>query len=448
MSTTLNTLATLSNLSSSGTNATDLYARISKNLLAHNASVQKINTALERDKTRLSGLGQLQSALANFQALAQSVSGVGLQTAATPSNPAVLSALTTGSAKPGNVDIEVQQLAQAQVLAAQAQASQTQPIGSGEKTTIRIETGVTSGSNFDPKSAKTITIDSSNNSLQGIAAAFKAAGIDAQISKTGNSYALELSGGTGSANSLRISVGGDSDLQKLLAYNPAGAKNLSAKSSAQDARLTIDGKSVTSDSNVVTGQIAGVALALKATGKTSVVVAQDASAIGKNVANFVTAVNNANARLDELKKGELKSDASLKQAQDQLQQLLKNNEAALAKVGISTRNGALQIDSKVLNAAVAADADGVARLFTNNGKGIADQAASKFGQLIGNNGAISKQKQVIGRELTTLATQQSNLTKALEAQANSLVTQYSQIGQGSTFTNGNGGSASLFDFLA
>lgn len=442
------TITDLANLASSRTQATDLYARVNKSLLAQNASVQKINAAIERDKTRLSGLGQLQSALANFQALAQSVSGVGLQTAATASNPKVLAALTTGSAKAGSVDIEVQQLAQAQVLAAHAQASQDAPIGSGATTTIKIETGVTSGSNFDPKSTQTITIDSSNNSLKGIAAAFKAAGIDAQISKTGNSYALELSGGTGSANSLRISVGGDSDLQKLLAYNPAGAKNLAEKSTAQDAHLIIDGKSVTSDSNVVTGQLTGVALALKTTGKTSVVVAQDASAIAKNVTNFVTAVNNLNARLDELKKGELKSDASLQQAQEQLQQLVRNNEAALSKIGITSRNGTLQIDSKVLSAGVVADADGVARLFTDGGKGLADQAASRIAQLVSSNGAIGRQKQVIGREISTLATQQSNLSKALEAQANSLVTQYSQIGQGSTFTNGNGGGTSLFDFLA
>ncbi|HZV64139.1 MAG TPA: flagellar filament capping protein FliD, partial [Telluria sp.] len=384
---------TTAGLDPNSVSAAELYSRVSKSLLAKNAGVQKLGAALASDQTRLSGLGQLQSALAGFQALTQSVAGVGLQTGATASQPAVLSALTTGSAKVGSYAVEVKQLAQAQVLAARPQKDQAAAIGSGAATTIKVEFGTTAGSSFAPRTAKTITIDSGNNSLQGIAAAFKSAGVDARIVKGGAGYTLQLGGDTGSANSLRISVGGDATLQKLLSYNPAGLKGLSETAGAQDAQLTIDGKAVTSASNVVTGQIGGTALALSAKGATQVVVAQDSSAIAGNVANFVKGYNDLAAQLATLKQGALKADPALAQAQDQLAQVVKGSGSALAKAGVTRgQNGQLQIDSKALNGAIGADPDAVSALFTGGGKGVADQLSARIGQLIGANGAIGKQK--------------------------------------------------------
>jgi flagellar hook-associated protein 2 len=445
--------ATTAGLDPNGVSATELYSRVSKSLLAKNASVQKLGAALTRDQTRLSGLGQLQSALAGFQALTQSVSGVGLQTGATVSQPAVLSALTTGTAKAGTYAVEVKQLAQAQVLAARPQKDQAAAIGSGAATAIRIEFGTTGGSSFAPRSAKTITIDSSNNSLRGIAAAFKGAGVDAKIVKGSSGYTLQLGGDTGSANSLRISVGGDGALEKLLAYNPAGFKGLSETSAAQDAQLTIDGKAVTSASNVVTGQVGGTALALTAKGKTNVVVAQDSGAIASNVANFVKGYNDLAARLGTLKQGDLKADPALAQVQDQLAQIVKRGgDGSLAKAGVTLgQNGQLQIDSKVLKDAVAADPNAVAKLFTDGGKGVADQLSARIGQLIGTDGAIGKQKVAVGREITSLTSQQTKLTGALTAQANAVVAQYTQVSQGganSALPGLPGGASSLFDFLA
>jgi flagellar hook-associated protein 2 len=436
MVTPINFATTTAGLDPNSVSAAELYSRVSKGLLAKNAGVQKLDAALSRDQTRLSGLGQLQSALAGFQALAQSVAGVGLQTGATASRPAVLSALTTGSAKAGSYAVEVRQLAQAQVLAARPQKDQAAAIGSGAATTIKVEFGTSAGSSFAPRSAKTITIDSGNNSLQGIAAAFESAGVDASIVKGGAGYTLQLGGGSGSANSLRISVGGDTTLQKLLSYNPAGLKGLSQTSAAQDAQLSIDGKAVTSASNVVTGQIGGTALALSAKGATRVVVAQDSGAIAGNVANFVKGYNDLAAQLvtlrqGELNQGELKADPALAQAQDQLAQVVKGSASALAKAGVTLgQNGQLQIDSKALKGAIAADPGAVAKLFTDGGTGVADQLSARIGQLIGANGAIGQQKPALGQEIGALTSQQTKLTGALSAQANALVAQYTQVGQG------------------
>lgn len=446
----------LGGLNLKGIDPAELYGRVSKTLLTQNASVQKLSAALTRDQTRLSGLGQLQSALANFQALTQSLAGEGLQTAATASNKTVLTALTTGTAKAGTYAVEVQQLAQSQLLATRAQQSDSAAIGGGGSTTIKVDFGATSGSSFQAGgTSKTITIDSSNNSLQGIAKAFKAAGIDAQVVRGNNGYSLQVSGQSGASNSLRIRVGGDDKLEGLLSYNPSGAQGLSQQRAAQDARLTVDGKAVTSSSNVITGVVQGTALALTAKGATNVTVAQDSSAIARNISNFVEGFNNLAARLKALKDGELKSDTAVGAVQDQILQLLARNNGALASVGVSLdRNGTLQIDSKILNEAIVADPGKVSRQFTDAGKGLADQLGATIGRQISENGSISKQKVAIDRGIAALNTQKTTLTKALTAQAQQLVAQYAKVeGAGSGANTAlpglpGGGATSLFDFLA
>ncbi|MES2129523.1 MAG: flagellar filament capping protein FliD [Pseudomonadota bacterium] len=442
------TINNLGNLNPNGISATDLYSRVNQSLLSKNAAVKKLSEQVAGDQTRLSGLGQLQSALANFAAVAQSLSGVGLQTAASATTPAVLSAFTTGTAKTGTHAVDVKQLAQAQVLNSQAQSSQTGAIGTGAATTIKIEFGTTSGSSFAPGSSKTISIDSANNTLQGIAAAFKNAGVDAKVVQKGNAYSLQLTAPSGAAATLRIGVGGDATLNKLLTFNPGGQQGLVQASAGQDARLTVDGKDVTSTSNVVTGAIGGTALALTAKGKTDVIVAQDPGQIAKNVGTFVKAFNSLSDQLGALGKGGLKSDAALGQVQGQLASILGQVNG---KAGLSLQNGKLQVDSKALGDAIAANPEQVAALFTDQGKGVADQLGSKIGQLLGTNGAIGKEAVSIGKDITALGSKKESLTKALTAQAQSLASQYAQAtGQDSGSNSalpGYSGPSSLFDFF-
>lgn len=429
--------------------AMDLYNRISKSMVTQNASVQKLSASITRDQTKLSGFGQLQSALSTFQALSQSVAGIGLQIGATADDPKVLTGVTTGTAKTGTYAVDVKQLAQGQVLQAQPQKSQSAAIGNGATTTIKIELGTTTGGDFKAGSAKTVTIDSSNNSLQGIAAALKQAGVDTKIVKGANGYTLELDGQSGAAASMKISVGGDAALQKLLSYSPGGTQGLSQATAARDALLTIDGKQVKSASNVILGEIGGTALSLNAVGATKVVVAQDNSAIAKNVGNFVDGFNNLLAKLRALKQGDLKSDPALAQVQEQLSKVVSSgNQDALAKAGVTLdKNGELKIDAKMLSAAITADAGAVSKLFTDNGKGVADQLSGKISQLIGDSGVVSAQKSTIDRELSTLTKQKTQLTSALSAQATAMVSQYTQASQGNGASNSAGGATSLFDFL-
>ncbi len=435
---------------SASVSASDLYTRVSKTLQSQNAGVKALGAALGRDKAVLSGLGQLQNALADFAALTQTLTGAGVQTGASVSNSRVLGAVTNTAAQSGTHTVDVTQLAQGQVLSTDPRKTQTTPIGAGTSSKIVIDTGHVSGASFaaNPGSAKTLTVDASNNTLQGIAAALKAAGVDASVVKSGAGYALTLTAPPGSANSLRVSVSGDASVQKLLNFNPLGAQNLAQTRAPRDALFNIDGTAHTSSDNVVVGALAGVTLSLKSVGSTSVAVSQDPAQIGKNVNAFVGAYNTLNAKLRTLQQGGLKDDGVLGQVGGELAATLKNaGTSALAKAGISIdASGDLHIDDKALQGALAADPQAVAGLFSNQGKGIADQLGARIAKLNGSNGTIVKKHLSIDHDMNSIATQQTALNKALSAQASAQVAQYASAG--ASDPGQSGGHNSLFDYIA
>jgi flagellar hook-associated protein 2 len=240
----------------------------------------------------------------------------------------VLTATSTGSAKGGTYAIDVKQLAQGQFLTSDDFASSSGKIGTGATTTVKIDFGTAGGEKGFVNGAvasKTVTIDSSNNTLDGIAAAFKAAGVDVSVIKGDDGqYSLSIAGQPGAANSMRISVSGDAALKNLLAYDPDGTQKLKQSSAAMDAILTVDGKEIKSASNTVKDTaIAGTTLSLVAAGKSDVTITQDSSQIGANLKSFVSAYNDLNAKLLKLQKGDLKTDTALNQAISQMNLLLK-----------------------------------------------------------------------------------------------------------------------------
>jgi flagellar hook-associated protein 2 len=444
-------LSSLSTLGTAGLGSADLTARVNNQLITKNAGVQRLSAELARDQTRLSGLGQLSNALATFQAVAQSLDKGGLQTAATASNPAILAGVTVGGAKSGTYQVEVRQLAQSQQLTSRAQQSGTAAIGTGAATTIKIDFGTTNGSNFSVGSKQSVklTIDASNNSLNGIAAALKAAGIDAGVARSGNGYSLVINGKTGSSESLRISVGGDASLQKLLATNPTGAQNLTQTRAAQDAKLSVDGKAITSASNIITGAIKGTALSLTKVGTTSLTVSQQDSQIGKNVTAFVEAYNRLNDSIKTLQNEDLKGDQTITRLTQQLNQLVDGTtQSSLAAIGVTrTATGALQLDTKKLDKALLADPQSVSKLFINNGSGVAEKLASKIDQFLGSKGSLQVQANAIDKDIASLTQKKTSLTAALTSQSNSLISQYTQSSS-NALPGLPAGGKSLFDFLA
>lgn len=428
-------------------------AKVEKTLAGQSGAVAKLNQNISRDQAKLSGLGQLHSALADFQAVAERLAGAGMSTTATSSAPAVVGVTADGGGKdglkPGVHAIEVRQLAQAQVLTSTAQKAANAKIGTGAPAIVKIETGVTGADHFTPgkQAAKTITIDPSNNTLDGIAAAFKAAGIDAAVVKSGNGFALSVTSATGEASSLRISVSGDAAVKDLLA-----GKGMTQTAAARDALVAIDGKDSRSATNTVAS--GGLSLTLKGTGKADVTVRQDSSEVARNVTAFVDAYNGLRDKLAVLEKGALKSDQALGQASRDLAGLLRAgpiSASELAKAGVAVNgDGRLQVDDKQLKNAIAADPDAVGKLFTNEGKGLADQFDARVDALTGKSGAIERETRQVSKELTALNGKKTEMAKAMTAQANALARLYAAQEQSASSDGlpGYTGPRSLFDFMA
>jgi flagellar hook-associated protein 2 len=443
--------------------STDVYNHVQQTMASQNAGATKLNNALLKDQTKLSGLGQLQSALANFQSIAASLMGGGLSTTAASSTKTVLTASSTGTAKSGTYAIDVKQLAQGQFLTSDSFTGSDSKIGTGATTTVKIDFGTAGGDKGFVNGAtgsKSITIDSSNNTLDGIAAAFKAAGVDVKVIKgSDGKSALSIAGPDGAANSMRISVSGDAALKNLLGYDPDGTQKLKETSTAQDAILTVDGKEIKSASNTVKDSaIAGATLTLATAGKSDVTITQDASQIGTNLKAFVVAYNDLNAKMQTLQKGDLKSDTAMGQAANAMSMLLKTggglvSTSALASAGVSTdKDGNMVIDDKKLQAALKTDSSSVAKLITNDGKGIADLLSAKATSLTSSNGALSRETSLVTKDIASINSKRASLNKALTAQATALAALYTaqaQTGAGSAF-NGIGtgsGTGTLFDML-
>jgi flagellar hook-associated protein 2 len=144
------------------------------------ASIQKKQTSYQADVT---ALGALSGSVSSFQSslIALSSASTFKTLAATASDTAVASVTASSTASVGNYNVNVTQLAQSQTISSAGQINTTASIGGGASTTLSFQFGsisggtqtggIYSGATFTQDASQatgTVTIDSTNNSLQGI----------------------------------------------------------------------------------------------------------------------------------------------------------------------------------------------------------------------------------------------------------------------------------------
>lgn len=440
----------------------EVLARVSQTLQRSNTQVPKINAALTNDKAKLSGLGQLQSAIGSFQDTLKSLSGDGLNISANSSATKVLAATSSAKATSGTFSVQVNQLAQGQVLLSKTVKDKDTALASDVPSQVKIELGSVNGNSFVANAAvkaKSIVITPSNSSLAGIASAINDAnlGVSAKVVQSGKNFSLSLSTPTGTENTLRISVTGDSTVQKLLNYNPAGAKNLQEATAAQNAQIKVNGKDIVSQSNTIANAVEGTTLKLVGKGTSEVVIKQDNQQVSKNINNLVSAYNAFNAKARSLAQNELKNERSPNAVQDQFSRALRNasviasdgSSLSLEKIGISTqRNGDLAVDDAKLQAAIVADPAAVAKLFTDSSSGLTETLNSQAKSLTSSGGTIGRDVSNVTKDIATLTQKKESLSRALTIQANALVRQYSQQNSSLPGLSDGNKTGSIFDILA
>ncbi len=385
----------------SGINVNSLVSAL---VAADSIPVQTLQAQEAGYQAQLSAYGQLQSSLSIFQASMQGLSGISnfqTMTSAT-SDTSHFSATVAGNAVAGNYSVQVNQLAQAQSLVSSDFANTSDIVGTG---TLTFQFGTyDSGSNTftlnNSQPSGSVVINSSNDTLSGIASAINAAnvGVSASILNDGTGNRLVLTSKTsGAANSLRVTVndgdGTNTNMTGLsqLAYDPTAVsgsgQNLTQTVAAQNAALSVDGVNITNSTNTVSSAIQGVTLNLLATNTagspTTLTVSQDTTAATTAVTNFVNAYNtlfnsvSAMTAYDAATKtaGPLQGDAStmsvLTQIQDTLDQGLSglgSGFSNLSQIGVTVQSdGTLQLNTSQLQSALTSNFSGVAGLFAAQG---------------------------------------------------------------------------------
>jgi flagellar hook-associated protein 2 len=352
-----------------------------------------------------SALGTLQGALGNLSkpTTFQSMS-------ATSSETTVLTASASAKASAGSYSIDVTRLAQAQTLTSAGVASTTATIGNGTDAKLTFQFGTITGGKLvdgkyvsdaastppdpaftqDPNQASgEVTINTANNSLQGIRDSINKAnlGVTASIVSDGSATPHRMvirSNKTGEMSSVKISVqGNEPALTSLLAHDPAATQNMNQTSAAQSAALTVNGIAVTSQTNSVSGAIEGVSLDLVKVGATNVTTTRNTGSATSAISAFVKAYNDLNTTIKNLsgynaetkQAGPLIGDSSVRTIQMQVRKMIgspltgsSGNLSTLSQAGITiAKDGTMSLDSGKLSTAMSNDMKDVAALFSSIG---------------------------------------------------------------------------------
>ena len=413
--------------------------------------------------TKLSAYGTLQNSLSSLQASASKLADASLFKGVKAASSAtdVLSASATATGATGVYAVSVTQLAQAQSLVTGGVASTSAAIGSGASSTVSISFGGITGSlnaasgtydagaSFLADAARTpvtLTIDSTNNTLDGIRDTINKTsgiGVTASIVNDGTSNRLVLaSTTTGQKSSMSISVTGDAAVASLLANDPQGVQNLRQTNAATSAALTVNGLAVTSQTNTVVSSVQGVTMTLAKIGSSTLTVSRDTASVESAVAGFVTAYNSLQgtasqlSRYDQSKKSgaPLVGDSTLRTIQTGIRAALNTPQdgtlKVLSTVGVSfQKDGTLAFDVTKLRAAFADNRDAVTELFAGTGgsTGLGTQVSALVTAFTATDGKLSNATAGINSTLKSLSVQYDATQTRVDAKVAQYRAQFTQL---------------------
>lgn len=226
-----------------------------------------INSKIEEKTIKISSLGQVQTSLSSLDTGLDIINGLsGLEVNSTDTSIDV-SITDNTIADVFSYGIEVSQLASAQTLAFDGFSSVDDVLGAGS---LVISYGTWSSGSFTQNSdtAQTITISSSTATLEDVRDEINnaAIGLTASIIMTDdNAYTIVIKSETGLDNAVSIAVTETVSGSGLADLNYTAYDASVEIVAASDASLTIDGLSITRDSNSIDDLIDGITLTIKDT---------------------------------------------------------------------------------------------------------------------------------------------------------------------------------------
>lgn len=343
----------------------------------------------DRLTTELSGVSQFRSALSQFEdVLADLTDPDAFNQQSINASSSDISVDTNGLASNGSFDVAVQQLALGSRVETNPTsfAAATDTVGSG---TLTFNAGVNS---FDVDIDATDSLSAIRDKINESADNF---GVVANILTTDEgtflSYTSDI---TGSANTLSVSTS-DAVLDDI-------STNTTVEQAAQDAIITVNGNTVTQDTNVFQNTIEDVTITANAVSDvdspTTLSISQDEDNGEQLINNFINGYNslvNTLSTLSNAENGALAFDSSIRQLRSQFSNILNDTVSgvstsldSLFDLGLTVnRQGELEISTDslgdassgqvLLDDALAANLSGIAELFSaDNGIG------TQFSELI------------------------------------------------------------------
>jgi flagellar hook-associated protein 2 len=245
---------------------------------------------------------------------------------------------------------------------------------------------------------------------------------------------------SGAANAITVAqAGGDGGLASL-AYNPSLTTNYTLKHAAADAVIYVAGFRHASATNTFADVVDGVTItAIKADDDEphSLTIANDANGTTAKVKKFVDSYKALQSQMSQLrsfepttkKAGPLLGDALLRGIETDVRAKLSGsvsgltgNYQTLASIGVTTnKDGTLALDSDKLSKALAADFDGVGKLFGST-DGVAARLSTALTARLADTAELNQRTKALNAKSVTLQKEQA----ALETRMAEVARRYNQ----------------------
>lgn len=365
--------------------------------------------------TKISSYGDLKSSLSKFRTAMTSLKSLSAFEiySATSSDETVFTAKANSSAVPGSYSIDFSQAGHQLATADKENStlvianSTTSTFASG---TMRIALTSDATQYFE------INVNGSNDTLDGIRDAINNAtdniGVKATIINVDTGSRLVITAddtGTDSAFSITDTSG---NVASTLNFATVGV-------GAQNAIFSIDGNTVTSQSNVVQDAIEGVDITLvaKGTSASSLTVANDSDAVKDNVQAFIDAYNEVVDKVKSLRTGNLSGENFLLSLDQQIRNIintpptgLTTSLAHLSEIGITTDSkGKFTLNTTKLESALSTKFDSISELLADDDQGYVYRLDSYISEVLNTDGLIQTRTDTLNDQVDNLDTDISNM---------------------------------------
>jgi len=345
------------------------------------------------------------------------------------SDDKVLKATANGGSSMGTFKIDVKSLAQ-------PERSYGAPFDSDDVAnaagagTLSIKTGSGDTVDIEIDTADTLATIATKINKSG-------AGVSAGVFRDGDKFRLQITGTkSGKANAVEFT-----ESQGL-------SLGITEKVPATDAEVEVDGFTIKSSTNDVSGAVPGVTLNLVNTGSAVVKVDRDSDGMKTKLDAFIKSYNDVTRTLNTefsstgtSKKSDdsLSGDSTLRALQTSMRsiagKIVSNGDSkytTLASIGVTTgRDGQLSIDSTKYNAAVSADYEGVSTLLAGKTDGTGAMANFTAGieKYVSSDGTLSAKVKSYTAQSANYTKQIAGMQTRLDKYTEILNAQYSALEQ-------------------